>query len=284
MIRAVTVGREAEVSVEREGDIATITLNRPARLNAFDLTLTQLLLDRVREIAKDSRCSAVVIAGTGPAFSAGADLVWASEAADGLVAALFALVSCFHQLVLEICQMAKPVVAAINGVAAGEGFALALASDFRVLDRSATLRQAYTSAGLSIDGGCTFTLPRLVGVARALEIAALDEVIDAERALSLGLVTRVVDPGASVLEARALARELTARSACSFAWSKQLFQRAHETTLRAQLKKEREGIVACASDPEGEHGVRAFVSSRQPEFRLARSNVAEWHSPNGDVL
>ena len=138
--------------------------------------------------------------------------------------------------------MCKPVIAAINGVAAGGGFSLALACDFRVLARTATLRQAFTSNGLCIDAGGTFVLPRLVGLARALEIAAFDEPITAEQAFAWGLVNRVVEPGQELTEAHAMARDLAKRSLHSFGWSKRLLTNAFETSLESHLEKEREGL------------------------------------------
>jgi len=270
MEELVAVGSGDEVSVGRDGDVATITLNRPARLNAFDLDMARLLLGRLQELGNDRHCAAVVITGAGRGFCAGGDLAWIHGESRGVGAAFHALAGCFHEAVLEIAQMEKPVIAAINGIAAGGGFSLTLACDFRVMDRTAVLRQAYTSTGLSIDGGGTFVLPRLVGLARALEIATLDEPLDAEQALTLGLVTRVVDLGCAADGARGLARELTARSSRSFAASKHLLRGAFETTLAAQLDRERQAIVACASHQEGQEGLEAFIEKRKADFRHAR--------------
>lgn len=262
------------VSVERDDEVATVILNRPDRLNALHLEMAQLLLNRLQDLAHDGRISAVVITGNGRAFCAGGDLAWARAHTGGAGSAFHVLAGCFHQSVIEIQKMQKPVIAAINGVAAGAGFSLALASDFRIMERTATLRQAYTSAGLSIDGGGTFMLPRLVGLARALEIAAFDEPIDADRAHSFGLVMRVVEEGRSAKEARTLARDLGSRSLRSFAWSKRLLYCSYETPLEAQLERERQGIVACARDLEGNEGLQAFIDKRKPDFRHARRAIA----------
>ncbi len=140
-------------------------------------------------LAVDPDVRGVIVSGKGKAFCAGGDLKWVATSATGSVAAFHELAARFHQAVLEIHRMPKPVIAAINGVAAGGGFSLALACDFRVMAQSATLRQAYTSSGLSIDGGGSFALPRLVGHARALEIMAFDRPIASEQAQSWGLVT-----------------------------------------------------------------------------------------------
>jgi 2-(1,2-epoxy-1,2-dihydrophenyl)acetyl-CoA isomerase len=261
------------VSVERDGETATVVLNRPDRLNALHLETAQLLLTSLQELAQDSGVSCVVITGNGRAFCAGGDLAWARSYAGGVGAAFHTLAGCFHQSVIEIARMEKPVIAAINGVAAGAGFSLALACDFRILDRTAILRQAYTSAGLCIDGGGTFMLPRLVGLARALEIAAFDRPIDAERAQQFGLALRVVDPGRSVEEARTLATELSGASLFSFVWSKRLLRGSYEAPLEIQLEREREGIAACARAPEGKEGLQAFMDKRKPDFRHARLSM-----------
>jgi len=172
----------------------------------------------------------------------------------------------FHIAITEIRRMAKPVVAAINGIAAGGGFSLALACDFRVMAESAILRQAYTSSGLSIDGGGSFALPRIVGTARALEIAAFDEPINAAKALKWGLITKVVPDSDVRKEALAMVDELSKRSLHSFAWSKRLFLESFNNTLETHLELERQGISDCAGHPDGREGIRAFIEKRKPIF------------------
>ncbi len=261
---------EDVVYTDHADGIATVFLNRPARLNALDLDAAVQLKRRLQRLAHDDGVVALVVAGRGRAFCAGGDLAWAAGFPDGIRTAFHLLAGEFHQAILEIRETGKPVVAGIEGVAAGGGFALALACDFRVMGRDATLRQGYTSAGLSPDGGSTFMLPRLVGSARALEIATFDEPIPAARAAALGLATRVVDRDA-VAEAIALARAVSERSLESFARSKRLLNESYERPLAAQLAAEREAIVACAASPEGREGVNAFVTKRRPDFGRART-------------
>jgi 2-(1,2-epoxy-1,2-dihydrophenyl)acetyl-CoA isomerase len=162
--------------------------------------------------------------------------------------------------------MPKPVVAAINGPAAGGGFSIALACDFRIMEASATLRQAYTSNGLSIDGGGTFALPRLVGLARAMEIAAFDQPISAETALSWGLVTEVVEDGEGMKRAIQLVEDMKKRSLSSFAASKRLITDSFDTKFETQLEKERELLSWCADLPNGREGIAAFLEKRKPVF------------------
>lgn len=257
---------EERVIMEQKEGLAILWLNRPQAFNAFDMETMTLLAERLTTLAVSRKTRAVVISGKGKAFCAGGDLRWAASQKAGAPAAFHALAGRFHVAVAEIRRMPKPVVAAINGIAAGGGFSLALACDFRIMARSALLRQAYTSAGLSMDGGGTFTLPRLVGQAKALEIAALDEPISAQEALRLGLVTRVVDDGKALEEALSLVRILVSRSIHAFAWAKRLLNTSFQSPLELVMEEERAALEACAGHPDGQEGLRAFLEKRPPQF------------------
>ncbi len=179
---------------------------------------------------------------------------------------LHVLAARLNRLAVEIRCMPKPVVAAIQGAAAGAGFMLALACDFRVMEKSAFFQQAYTSNGLCIDGGGTFSLPRLVGLARALEIAAFDERIPAAKALEWGLVTRLAENGSAREEALSMLQELARRSLHSFRSVKELFNRSFQTSFEEQAEWERRFLVQCARHPDGREGLRAFMEKRPPRF------------------
>jgi 2-(1,2-epoxy-1,2-dihydrophenyl)acetyl-CoA isomerase len=254
------------VRLGHDGPVAQVLLDRPGALNAFDLDMAGQLAGQLAAVAADDRVRAVVVGGAGRAFSAGGDLKWALAHPRGAPAAFGELAGRFHQAILEVRGMPKPVVAAVEGVAAGGGFSLALACDFRVLGASAGLRLAYTSSGLGIDGGGTFTLPRLVGLARALELAALDRPVPAARALELGLATAVCEDGEALAAATRLAAELAGRSTHAFAMAKALLDRSFETTLGEQLERERQGMVASAEHPDGREGLAAFAARRAPRF------------------
>jgi 2-(1,2-epoxy-1,2-dihydrophenyl)acetyl-CoA isomerase len=175
--------KEPAVRVERAEDTAWITLNRPRVFNAFDEAMLHEMWEALRGVTLDRRVRVVVLRGAGPAFCAGGDLRAIMEhfpeaPGDGF----HRLAAVFHQCILELRQMPKPVIAALHGPAAGGGFSMALACDLRLMAESAVLRLAYTSSGLCVDGGGTFNLPRLVGTAKALELALLDGKIDAETA------------------------------------------------------------------------------------------------------
>jgi len=256
------------VRVELKEKIASVLLNRPEIFNAFDLDMTELLANRLTALAADNSVRGIVISGAGKAFCAGGDLKWAHSFPQGAPAAFHTLAARFHQAILEIRRTSKPVIAAVNGMAAGGGFSLALACDFRVMDKSAVLRQAYTSSGLCIDGGGTFTLPRLVGLARALEIAAFDRPISSEQALAWGLTTKISEDRRSVEEATEMAHELARGSLNSFGWSKQLLADSFNTALEAQIEREREGLCSCAAHCDGKEGLQAFVDKRRPVFAV----------------
>lgn len=155
------------ILTQQHGEILEIAINRPEVYNALNLDVMVMLSDTLASAATDDSIKGIMITGKGKAFCSGGDLKWISQQAEDASTTLHKLAPQFHIAITEIRRMGKPVVAAINGIAAGGGFSLALACDFRVMAESAVLRQAYTSSGLSIDGGGTFALPRLVGLARA---------------------------------------------------------------------------------------------------------------------
>jgi 2-(1,2-epoxy-1,2-dihydrophenyl)acetyl-CoA isomerase len=254
------------IAMTQDDGIARLILSRPAVFNAFDYDMIEHFARRVVMLGVDDNVRGVVISGEGKGFCVGGDLKWISEFPLGPSVAFHKLSASFHQAILEIRRMPKPVIAAINGIAAGGGFSLALACDFRVMARSATLRQAYTSNGLCIDGGGTFMLPRIVGLARALEIAGFDAPVSSERALTWGLVTKVVEDGHSMEEAMDMAHELSNSSLNSFGWSKQLLTDSFNTAFESHIERERFGLCSCAEHPDGKEGIQAFVDKRKPTF------------------
>ncbi|MGA3115333.1 MAG: enoyl-CoA hydratase-related protein [Syntrophobacteraceae bacterium] len=254
------------VTVTIAENIATVLLNRPHAYNAFDFELIESLAQYMTSLAADRNIRAVIISGEGKAFCAGGDLKYVLSMPQGPSAGFHELAARFHQAVLEIRRMPKPVIAAINGAAAGGGFSLALACDFRVMAKSAFLRQAYTSNGLSIDGGGSFVLPRLVGLGRALEIMAFDRPISSEQAMAWGLVTKIVKDEDVIKEATEMAQELASGSSASFGWSKRLLTDSFDSSFETQIEREREGLSACAGTAEGMEGLKAFSEKRKPVF------------------
>src|SRR5512134_295156 len=247
------------ILTQLHGNILEVTLNRPEAYNALDLDMIRMLGDALSSAAVDNSVKGVLLTGRGKAFCAGGDLKWVSHQTKEAGSVLYRLAPQFHLSIIEIRRMEKPVVAAINGIAAGGGFSLALACDFRIIGQSAILRQAYTSSGLSIDGGGSFALPRLVGLARAMEIMAFDHPISAAQALEWGLVTQVIADGQAVDAAIKMLNTLSQRSLHSFAWSKSLMLDSFDHDLETQLELERQGISECAAHPDGQEGIKAFV-------------------------
>ena len=254
------------IEIRQKGDIAEIFLNRPESYNAFNLEMVTELTRHLLQSATDDSVRGIAITGKGTAFCAGGDLKWAVEFSEKAGISFHALASQFHLAVLEIRRIKKPVVAAINGTAAGGGFSLALACDFRIMEKSALFRQAYTSNGLCIDGGGTFILPRIIGLPRSLEIAAFDEPIPSAQALEWGLVTKVVEDGTALEEAGSMLNKLVKKSAYSFGWSKRLFTDSFNNSLESHLELEREGLSDCANSTDGQEGLKAFIEKRGPIF------------------
>ncbi len=254
------------ILTQQHGNILEITLNRPDVYNALNLEMMKMLGETLSSAAGDNTTQGVLLTGKGKAFCSGGDLKWISQQTEDTGLVLHKLAPQFHLSIIEIRRMEKPVVAAINGIAAGGGFSLALACDFRVMGQSAILRQAYTSSGLSIDGGGSFALPRLVGLARAMEIMAFDNPISSTQALEWGLVTKVVRDDEVLPEALAMLNNLTKTALHSFAWSKKLMTDSFNNTLETQLELEKQGISDCAVHPNGLEGIKAFVEKRKPSF------------------
>lgn len=254
------------ILTEITNNIAIVRLNRPSDYNALNEPALKQFADTMISLAINDDVHAVIITGNGKAFSGGGDLKSGSSAEGGVSHYFYNIAHFIHLGVLEIKRMPKPVIAAINGIAAGGGFSLALACDFRIMATSAKMRQAYTSNGLSIDGGGTFTLPRLVGYAKAIEIAYLDQVITADDALKFGLVNMVVPDDQLFEKALELAKKSKNVSLNSFGLTKQLLNESFTNTLERQLELERVYLSEAAKSKDGLEGIQAFLEKRKPNF------------------
>lgn len=264
-------GLDSPIDYQRNGDIAQITLNRPTVLNAIDMNMVTMLQAQLYAVGQDKTVRAVLLTGQGRGFCAGGDLRFARAMNPEQPGGSFlALTGVLHNCIAEIRMMPKPVIAAINGPAAGAGLFLALACDLRIMADSAYLKQSNTSYGLSIPAGGTFLLPRLLGLGLALEIAMMDEPISAERALTLGLVTKLAPAETLLADAYRLAGQIALRSSDALGRTKQLMNGAFEHTLEEQLQLERQAVAASANTIEGREGVAAFLEKRQPDFLAVR--------------
>ncbi len=245
---------------------AWVTLNKPAAFNAINPDVADRLATVLTDFVFQSEVRVIVLTGAGKAFCSGGDLKFFANHAGGLHSGINQTVTPFHRVITSIRRIGKPVVGMLNGVAAGGGFSLAMACDFRVMAKSAVLKFGYPSAGLCPDGGSTYMLPRLLGLSRSLELAAFDEPIDSEKALQLGLVNAVVDDDELENETRAWADRLSRISLSSFGWSKRLFSDSASSTLESQLESERFAILACGQHKDAQEGIASFVEKRPPDF------------------
>jgi 2-(1,2-epoxy-1,2-dihydrophenyl)acetyl-CoA isomerase len=258
------------VNVRREGAAATLELNRPETLNAWNAQLGRDLLAAITGVAEDDAVRAVVITGAGRAFSAGADLRDLSgreeRTPEGHPDVRRVLTERYHPIITTIRTMPKPVVAAVNGPAVGIGLSLALAADLVVAAESAYLLLAFVNIGLVPDGGSSLFIPARVGFARASEMAMLGERIPAAKALDWGLVNRVVADDAFAAEVAALRDRLAAGPTRSYAGSKRQLNHWLYARMEEQLELEADIQQEMAGSPDFAEGVAAFVEKRQPGF------------------
>jgi 2-(1,2-epoxy-1,2-dihydrophenyl)acetyl-CoA isomerase len=273
MDSAVTEGsavtEDSAITEEIVDGLATVTFTRQAAMNSLDLATKELLRDTLVRLADDTSVRAVLLTGTGRAFCVGQDL---REHADNLRAAddpavVWRTVSeHYNPIVTAIATMPKPVVAAVNGVAAGAGASIAFAADFRLLADTASYNLAFTGIGLTTDSGASWTLPRLVGHARATELLMLPETVPAARALELGLANRVV-PAADLLDtATAFARRLADGPTIAYASVKAALAFGADHDLASTLAVEAAGQTRCGTTQDHRDAVDAFLAKRRPVF------------------
>ncbi|MGE0357558.1 MAG: enoyl-CoA hydratase/isomerase family protein [Burkholderiales bacterium] len=255
------------VQLERRGAAAVITLNRPEKLNALDGALMQGLDEATREAAGDPAVRAVMVRGAGRAFMAGGDVAFFHENLATLGPRFQEMGQGFHASVRRLRTMEKPVLACVHGAVAGGGLSVMLACDLAIAASDAQLSLAYANIGTSPDGGSSYTLPRIVGLRKALELAFLGERLDADAALALGLVNWVVAPGELEARAFAILERLAAGPTFAFARTKALFNETWERPLDAQLDAELAAFGRCIPTHDFAEGTGAFVAKRKPGFR-----------------
>jgi 2-(1,2-epoxy-1,2-dihydrophenyl)acetyl-CoA isomerase len=258
------------VNVRRDGAAVTIELNRPEALNAWNAQLGTDLLAAVREAADDDAVRAVVVTGAGRAFSSGADLKDLTgreeRTPEGHVNVRKVLTERYHPIITGLRTMPKPVLAAVNGTAAGIGFSLALAADLVVAAESAYFLLAFVNIGLVPDGGSSLFVPSRVGLARAAEMAMLGERVPAPRALEWGLINRVVPDADFGAEVAALRDRLANGPTRSYAGSKRQLNNWLYTRMHEQLAFEADVQQELAGSGDFAEGVAAFVEKRPAAF------------------
>lgn len=259
---------EEAVLWSREGSVATITLNRPAQFNAMNSELSAGLRRALMECWDAAEVRAIILTGSGRAFSGGGDIKFFVEqlAAQRLVSSLEKMMPILHSAIALIREIPKPVVAALNGVAAGGGFGLALACDFRIASPQVTMLTAFLGIGASPDSSSTFFLPRYVGLAKATDMFLRNTPVTAQEALELGLLTAVVKPEHVMPEAHKLAEELAQGPTAAFGRTKLLLNQSLGSSLHEQLHSEARSITLSMGTPDFAEGVTAFVEKRKANF------------------
>lgn len=250
------------------GGVATVTINRPDAMNACDESVRTGLREAFDRAADDADVRAVLLTGAGDrAFCVGQDLKELLPLYEANDPDFTGIVEGFNGVATALAELPKPTVAAVNGAAAGAGASLAFACDFRIASEKASVSMAFSKIGLVPDTGASWTLPRLVGTAKALEMLLLSETVRAQEALDLGLFTRVVALEALTEVAGDFARSLASGPTVAYGYIKRLVTASLDQPLRDSLALELELQVAAARTEDHAGAVRAFLAKKRPEFR-----------------
>ena len=259
------------VLLARDGAVATLTLNRPAALNALDMAMMDALVAHTTALAADTTLRVVVLRGAGPHFMAGGDLRTFAERIAAAPAEredeFRRIVDRVHVAIEQIHRMPHAVIGALHGAVAGFGLSLAAACDLAVAAEDAYFASAYRQIGLTPDGGGSWSLPRIVGMRKALEIHLLSERFDAHEAWRIGLVNRVVARDALDATVRELAQSIAEGPALALRNVKRLVRDSLERTLSEQLRAEAQSFAQCAATKDFVEGIGAFLEKRRPRFR-----------------
>ncbi len=252
--------------LERRDHVATITLNRPDAYNALDLELGRELFHASLEVDEDPDVRCVVITGAGKAFCAGGDVKGFVDNLPRIGILVKELTTYLHGAVSRLTRSPKPVIMAVNGVAAGGGLSFALSGDLVVAAESARFTMAYSKIAATPDGSSSYFLPRLVGLRRALELYLTNRVLSAREALEWGLITRVVPDAELRTAVETLAHELAAGPTLAIGGAKRLFHQSTWESLETQMELEAQAIAASGHTADFREGVTAFANKKSPTF------------------
>ncbi|MBI3303240.1 MAG: enoyl-CoA hydratase/isomerase family protein [Deltaproteobacteria bacterium] len=247
--------------------VVRITLNRPDAANALNVDLARDLMHAALQCDEDPMIRAVIVTGAGRMFCAGGDLKSFAAQGENLAYHLKEVTTYLHAAMSRFTRMDAPVIAAVNGTAAGAGMSLACACDFVLAAESARFTMAYTRAGLTPDGSSTYFLPRIVGLKRALELTLTNRMLSAQEAQEWGIVTRVVPDANLLAEADTLAAQLAAGAPGALGAAKRLLHSGWTETLETQMELETRAIAARAHTADGREGIAAFLEKRAPQFK-----------------
>jgi 2-(1,2-epoxy-1,2-dihydrophenyl)acetyl-CoA isomerase len=253
--------------VDRAGAVVTLTLNRPAAMNALDVDLKEALRDTLAALETDRACRAIVLAGAGNAFCVGQDLREHAQILAAGATELDTVRAHYNPIAQRLANMPKPVVAAVRGTAAGAGASLALLADFRVGGPRTTFLMAFANVGLAGDTGISWSLPRIVGHARALELLLFAEPVRSEAADRMGMLTRLVEDDEQVLPAaQEIAARLAAGPTVAYGAIKRELSIGDAGTLSDALAAEAQAQSICGRTTDHKNAVEAFVAKRKPIF------------------
>ena len=263
-----------QILYEKSDGIATITLNRPERRNAFTPTMIREWADALEDVRLDSAVGAVIVTGAGKGFCAGADLRSGTPMTeDGEAAPTTAadfrnwLRDSVHYVPRAVALLDKPYIAAVNGAAVGAGMDMCSMADIRIFSETARVAMSYVKVGLVPgDGGCYY-LPRIVGLAKALELIWTGDFIDAEEAVRIGYASKAVPPDDLMAATRELAQRIVAGPAVAIQAAKQLVYRSYDSTVEQALEDANRAMAIIRSTEDSKEGPRAFAEKRAPEFK-----------------
>ncbi len=257
---------EPIVLLKKEDNVATVTLNRPDKMNVLDRELLEELAKTVAGIKEDNTVRTVVLTGAGQAFCAGADLTYPFLGLSN-TAEIRQFMNRINTIVFNLRTMEKPVIAAVNGTAVGGGFSFALACDIIIASEKARFCPGFIAVGVHPDNGATYLLPRLVGFARASEIFLTNRMIGAEEAERIGMVNRVVPPELLESTVRELATSLAQSAPVAIALTKNSLNRSLGMDLASMLELEAKAQSICYLTEDCKEGVEAFLQKRKPAFK-----------------
>ncbi|MBF9128631.1 enoyl-CoA hydratase/isomerase family protein [Plantactinospora sp. S1510] len=253
--------------IDRSDSVVTLTLNRPAAMNALDVSLKEALRDTLAELEQDRSCRAVVLAGAGAAFCTGQDLrEHAATLEAGNTDPLGTVRTHYNPIAARLASLPKPVVAAVRGMAAGAGASLAFLADFRIGGPGTSFLLAFAKVGLAGDTGASWSLPRLVGHAKAVELLMLAEPVGADEAHRLGLLNRLVDDELVLSTAQELAVRLAAGPTVAYGAIKRQLSVGDAGTLSEALAAEAQAQAICGATADHRAATAAFVAKRRAAF------------------
>lgn len=261
-----------EILFEKENGTAILTLNRPNRLNAFTNRMYQELPNILDEVRKDDKIKVIILTGAGRGFCAGSEMFSVSERVGDTLKmsqpkSRFQSLQQIGAIALDIANIDKPIIAAINGVAVGAGFSLALLTDIRLASQNVRLGARWSNIGLAPDLASTYYLPRIVGISKAMELMITGDLITADEAFRIGLVNMVTSPEHLMIKAREMAEKIVNGPSIAIELTKRGLYRSLNNDLKTQLDYETYAQHICRQTEDAAEGVNAFIEKRKPLFK-----------------